>query len=52
MGLKGLSPYTPTRDESPGVFYLGILLYVFVGLWMAIYGLMILTGQAESIRLN
>jgi len=52
MGSKGLSPYTPSREDSPGAFYLGVLLYLSAGLWMVIYGLMILTGHAAPIPLN
>jgi hypothetical protein len=52
MGSKGFSSYTPSRHNSPAMFYFGILLYSGCGLWAFIYGLMILTGHAEPIPLN
>ena len=52
MGSKGLSPYTPTRKDSPLIFYFGILLYLGAGSWMLIYGLMLFFGFAEPPPLN
>ena len=52
MGAKGLEEFTPSRDDSPLLFYLGIMIYLGLGGFCLGYAIMLMTGNAEPIPLN
>lgn len=44
--------YTPARHESPGRFYVFVLLYFCGGLALALWGLLMALGAAAPLRLS
>ena len=52
MGNKGFEEFTPSRDESPGLFYLGIMIYIGLSASCLLYTIMLMIGDAEPISLR
>ncbi|HEX5056829.1 MAG TPA: hypothetical protein VFX02_10060 [Gammaproteobacteria bacterium] len=51
-GTGGFKLYTPTREANPLAFHFFILLYVFGGFALLIWGILVLAGLAEPLPLN
>lgn len=51
-GRKGLELYTPTREDNPVAFHFFVTLYLFGGFALLIWGVLVLAGVAEPMRLN
>jgi|GEM_PF-2628520 hypothetical protein len=51
-GRKGLELYTPTREDNPVAFHFFVALYLFGGFALLIWGVLVLAGVAEPMRLN
>lgn len=49
MGTSSLRNYMQTREDSPVIYHLGVLMYAACGLWLVVYGTMIITGRAEPV---
>ncbi|MFO7324170.1 MAG: hypothetical protein DIU62_000510 [Pseudomonadota bacterium] len=51
-GVKGLRPYTPTREESPLAFHFFVMLYLLGGFACLVWGILALAGIAEPLPLR
>lgn len=51
-GSKGLSAYRPGRVDNPFAFHFFLLLYLALGGWLVVYGLMLLIGAAAPLPLR
>jgi hypothetical protein len=51
-GRSGLRLYTPTREENPIAFHFFVCLYLFCGFALLMWGMLVLAGVAEPMRLN
>ena len=51
-GSSGFKPYVPTRENNPLAFHFFILLYIFGGFALLVWGILALTGVAEPLPLN
>lgn len=51
-GPGGMRPLAPTREENPLVFHLVILLFLFGGFALLMWGLIALVGLTEPIPLR
>ncbi|KAA2284664.1 hypothetical protein [Arenimonas fontis] len=51
-GRSGLRLYTPTRKDNPIAFHFFVCLYLFCGFALLIWGVLVLAGVAEPMRLN
>lgn len=50
VGSNGLPVYRPGRADSPFASNLLLLLYMALGGWLVVYGLLLLIGAAVSAR--
>ncbi|HXF54770.1 MAG TPA: hypothetical protein VNK52_11665 [Hyphomicrobiaceae bacterium] len=51
-GRSGLRLYTPTREDNPVAFHFFVLLYLFCGFALVIWGLLVIAGVVEPLPLN
>jgi hypothetical protein len=51
-GNSLLRTYRPNREENPAAFHLFFLLYMFGGIALVVWGLLVLVGMAPPLELR
>lgn len=51
-GAAGFKSYRPSRTNSPGAFYFFLTLYIFGGLALLMWGVLVIAGVANPLLLN